>query len=55
MADKELRPGNITPESGQYLSSTTGQEITAVKGNRLPPGPKGTIYKLVDRTKHKKK
>ena len=47
-----LRPGNKAPDSGQYSSSKTGGEVTSERGERLPPGPKGTTYKLVDRTQH---
>lgn len=53
MSSKGLKPGNITPKSGQYTSSKTKEEITSTKGNPLPPGPKGTTYDLVDPTKHK--
>lgn len=55
-----LKPGTETPVSGQYgvvgpRGGATGQEITAVKGNPLPPTPKpGQGYVLVDPTKHKK-
>ena len=47
-----LRPGNKAPDSGQFRGSKTGAEVTSVKGERLPPGPKGTRYTLVDATKH---
>jgi hypothetical protein len=50
---KGLPPGTPTPESGQYKSSKTGEEVTSTKGNPLPPGPAGTKYDLVDKTKHK--
>ena len=53
---KKLKPGTIAPESGQYIDSTTGNEITGVKGKRLPPTSKpGGTFNLVDRTKHKTK
>lgn len=54
MTNKGLKPGQTTPESGQYKSNKTGTEITSVKGRPLPPGHKGTKYTLVDPTKHKK-
>lgn len=54
MGDKVLKPGSKTPESGQYKSTKIGNEVTSTKGKPLPPGPKGTTYKIVDRTKHKK-
>jgi hypothetical protein len=50
-----LRPGHKAPDSGQYHSSKTGGEVTSEQGERLPPGPKGTRYTLVDRTKHGKR
>ena len=50
-----LRPGNKAPDSGQYRGSKTGGEVTSVRGERLPPGPKGTRYRLVDPTKHGKR
>jgi len=52
---KNLKPGQKAPTSGQYKSSEGG-EVTAVKGKKLPPGPKkGTTYKLADKTKSRKK
>jgi hypothetical protein len=50
-----LRPGQKAPASGQYQNRKTGKEVTSVKGEPLPPGPKGSIYDLADKTKHKKK
>ncbi len=58
MADK-LKPGSTTPKSGQYgvvgpRGGKTGTEVTAVKGEPLPPTPKpGMGYVLNDQTKHK--
>ncbi len=54
----EYRPGNKTPVSGQYQTigprGGKGAEVTAVKGEPLPPAPQaGSTYKLVDATKHK--
>ena len=52
---KKLRPGTETPVSGQYRNNTTRTEITATKGNPLPPTPGGgQSYTLVDKTKHKR-
>jgi hypothetical protein len=48
-----LYPGTPTPVSGQYLNSVTLLEVTSVEGHPLPPGPPGSSYDLVDRTKHK--
>ncbi len=54
------KPGQKAPESGQYgvigpKGGKTGTEITATKGETLPPTPKpGQTFKLVDKTKHKK-
>lgn len=55
---KGLRPGTKAPSSGQYQQigprGGKGNEITAVKGEPLPPSPsKGMTYKIVDRTKNK--
>jgi hypothetical protein len=52
-----LRPGDKAPRSGQYQQigprGGKGKEVTSTKGERLPPGPKGTTYKLADPTKNK--
>lgn len=59
MADK-IKPGTPAPTSGQYekvgpKGGKTGLEVTATKGNRMPPTQKpGGGYVLVDKTKHKK-
>lgn len=51
---KKLPPGTPAPTSGQYLNLTTRTEVTAVKGEPLPPTPQPKqVYVLVDRTKHK--
>jgi hypothetical protein len=56
---KGLKPGTPAPESGQYArrgqrGGKRGDEVTMVKGDRLPPTPKpGETYDLVDKTKHK--
>ena len=57
-APKILAPGTPTPKSGQYAlvgpRGGLGPEITATKGNPLPPTPKpNSGYVLVDPTKHK--
>lgn len=60
MNKKELKPGNITPTSGQYQRigprGGKGTEVTSTKGHPLPPTsiPNST-YRLVDATKHKSK
>ena len=54
-----LKPGQKAPESGQYSvvgpkGGKTGTEITATKGETLPPTQKpGQGFVLVDKTKHK--
>lgn len=53
MAAKRLTPGTKAPSSGQYRPSRGGPEVTVPKGHRLPPGPKGTVWKNVDPTKNK--
>ncbi len=54
-----LKPGTPAPNSGQYVQigpkGKVGTEITAVQGKPLPPTQTpGTVFKLVDKTKHKK-
>lgn len=59
MAKKSgLKPGQRAPASGQYGQvgprGGKGREITAVRGEPLPPTTKkGSTYKLVDPTKNK--
>ena len=49
-----FKPGDEAPTSGQYRNTTTGDEVTVVRGEPLPPTPKaGQRYKLVDPTRHK--
>ena len=53
-----LKPGQSAPKSGQYQQvgprGGKGKEVTAVKGEPLPPTPtKGSTYTLVDPTKNK--
>jgi len=53
------KPGQKAPVSGQYVvvgpkGGNTGTEITATKGETLPPTAKpGQGFVLVDKTKHK--
>lgn len=59
VSSRTFKPGEIVPASGQYLQigprGQKGSEVTSVKGERFPPGPKkGTTYKPVDMTKHKR-
>ncbi len=51
---RALKPGEKTPVSGQYRNTKSGTEVTSVKHEPLPPGPKGSKYNLVDRTKHRR-
>ena len=57
MAVKPLRPGNKAPLSGQYEQigprGGHGKEVTVVKHETLPPGPRGITYVVVDPTKNK--
>jgi len=62
MSKKLYKPGEKAPESGQYeivgpRGGETGEgERTVTRGEPFPPTPEpGQRYKLVDRTKHKKK
>ena len=58
---KRHKPGEKAPASGQYeevgpRGGKSGHEVTSTEGKRLPPTSKpGQQYKLVDRTKHKKR
>jgi len=51
--EERFKPGQIVPQSGQYLNETTGTEVTCVKGKKFPPGPLGTTYTLSSATRHK--
>jgi len=52
---KSLTPGTPAPRSGQYRNTSTGNEVTTVRNEPLPPTPKaGQRYVLVDPTKHRK-
>jgi hypothetical protein len=61
MDEELLKPGQKTPESGQYevtgpRGGSKGHEITSIEGKPLPPTPeKNQRYKSVDPTKHKGK
>ncbi len=53
-----LKPGSIAPRSGQYQQigprGGKGKEVTAVKGEPLPPTPKKNIhYNFVEPIKNK--
>lgn len=58
--NRPLSPGQDCPESGQYRvegprGGDRDREITAIKGNTMPPGQtRGERYVLVDKTKHRK-
>ncbi|HSK69079.1 MAG TPA: YjzC family protein [Candidatus Limnocylindria bacterium] len=53
---EKLKPGDKAPASGQYLvigrlGFSTGKEVTAVKGQPLPPTEdEGQTYVLKDAT-----
>ncbi|KAF0234316.1 MAG: hypothetical protein FD177_872 [Desulfovibrionaceae bacterium] len=57
---RPLSPGETCDKSGQYRvegprGGDRGREITATKGNTMPPGQApGERFVLVDPTKHKK-
>ncbi len=61
MSQDRLKPGDITPVSGQYRvvgprGGDKGREITSTEGNPLPPtNEAGLRYELTDPTKHKQK
>ena len=56
----KINPGAEAPKSGQYKvvgprGGDLGREVTATKGNHMPPTQRpGQGYVLVDPTKHKK-
>lgn len=57
--EREYRPGEIVPESGQYpvvgpKGGDKGYEVTSTKGEPFPPLPeKGWGFGEPDKTKHK--
>gem|GEM_PF-1095306 len=58
MPAKTYKSGEKAPASGQYTQvgprGGIGREVTAVKGEPLPPTTsKGANYRLTDRTKNK--
>lgn len=49
-----VKTGQVAPVSGQYRPVGSKNEVTFVKGNRVPPTASGaTKFTLVDATKHK--
>lgn len=60
MSKPPLKPGAVTPRSGQYerigpRGGRSGEEVTSVEGKPLPPTPgPGQGYRLVDPTKHRR-
>lgn len=55
------KPGERPKDSGQFVEigprggRQNDREITGVEGKRLPPTSKpGNMWKIVDKTKHKK-
>ena len=58
MSGKNYKPGEKAPASGQYervgpRGGRTGNEVTVVRGEPLPPTPgPGESYIIVDRTKN---
>jgi hypothetical protein len=59
MSNKNLKPGETAPASGQYgvngpRGGRTSREVTLQKGDTVPPiGKSGSTVTLVDRTKNK--
>jgi len=55
MKNIKLKTGQIASVSGQYKVNGSANEITLVKGKRVPPAINGTTsFTLVDKTKHSK-
>ena len=54
-----LKPGQHVPVSGQYQiigpRGGRGPEVTSVRGEPLPPAPRGSTFTLVDPTRHENK
>ena len=57
MANKPLKSGHTAPASGQYQQigprGGKGPEVTVSKGETLPPAPKGSTYRIADRSNNK--
>lgn len=52
--NKSFKPGTPAPISAQYKNTSTGFEITGVKGKPLPPTQApNQKYVAIDPTKHK--
>ena len=51
-ADVALKPGETCAQSGQYRNSKTRKQCTATRGEPMPPGPKGSTWRLTDPTRH---
>jgi hypothetical protein len=54
---KGLKPGNEAPKSGIYRQNPGNNEVTVDRGEKLPPGPKGShpTYTLIREARHKGK
>jgi hypothetical protein len=50
---QRLVPGEIVRVSGQYTNSRTSKQATCTRGEKCPPGPKGSHFDLRDPTRHK--
>jgi hypothetical protein len=51
---KRFSSGTRVDQSGQYKNTSTGTEVTCVRGEPFPPTPKpGQKYVLANPTKHK--
>jgi hypothetical protein len=50
---RKLKPGQRCPVSGQYRNSTTEKQCTATRGEPMPPGPKGSTWRLTDASRHR--
>jgi hypothetical protein len=54
MGKPNLKPGTPAPKSGLYRNQVTRNEVTATRGEPLPPTPKPHQgYVLADPAKHK--
>jgi S-adenosylmethionine/arginine decarboxylase-like enzyme len=50
---QRLIPGQLVHVSGQYTNNRTHKQVTLVRGETCPPGPKRSHFDLTDPTRHK--
>ncbi|MCJ7527432.1 MAG: hypothetical protein MUO37_04875 [Methyloceanibacter sp.] len=50
---QRLVSGQIVQVSGQYTNSSTHKQSTCTKGEKCPPGLRGSHFDLTDPSRHK--